>query len=81
MAGLPREIVTLVVAAILAGLAAFWLYRFWDGKFGHATLLPKLGAVFVPGGLAGSIYWIIAMLARVPSARDMASLLTRKLRR
>jgi putative peptidoglycan lipid II flippase len=81
MAGLPREIFLLVVAAILAGAAAFWLYRFWDDRFGHATLIVKIGAVFVPGAVAGAIYWSVALLARVPSAREMANLLMRKLRR
>ena len=81
MAGLTREILLLTVAAALAGTAAFGLYRFWDGKFGHATLLVKMGAVFVPGALAGAIYWLVAILARIPSATDVANLILRKLRK
>ena len=81
MAGLPKEIIILSAAAILAGVAAFWLYRVWDGHFGHATLAVKIGAVFVPGALAGGIYWGIATLARIPSASDMTRLVTRKLRK
>jgi len=81
MAGLPKEIIILSVAAIVAGVAAFWLYRVWDGHFGHATLAAKIGAVFVPGALAGGIYWGIATLARIPSASDMTRLVTRKLRK
>ena len=81
MFGMAREVCTLVIAAGLAGAAAFWLYRVWDGHFGHATLVVKLGAVFAPGVLAGVIYWGIAGLARVSSASDVTNLIFRKLRR
>jgi len=80
MGGLGREIVLLTVAASLAGAAAFWLYRFWDGRFGHATLLVKLGAVFVPGALAGAVYWLVATLANTPAAAEMSGLITKRLR-
>jgi len=80
MGGLGREIVLLTVAASLAGAAAFWLYRFWDGRFGHATLLVKLGAVFVPGALAGAVYWLVATLAKIPAAAEMSGLITKRLR-
>jgi len=79
MAGFIREVCTLAAAAVVAGAAAFWLYRVWDGRIGHATLAVKLGAVFVPGGLAGVIYWGIAALARISSATDLTNLLLRKL--
>lgn len=81
LAGLPREICTLAGAAAVAGGAAFWLYRVWDGHFGHTTLAVKIGAVFVPGALAAGIYWSIATLARIPSTRDMTRLVLRKLRK
>jgi putative peptidoglycan lipid II flippase len=81
MGGLSREIVVLAIAAALAGAVAFGLYRFWDGHFGHATLAVKLGAVFVPGALAGAVYWGIAVLARIPSTSDVANLIMRKLRK
>jgi len=81
MRGLSREIGVLVIVATLAGAAAFVSYHFWDGRFGHATLGPKLGAVFVPGALAGAIYWGLAALARIPSASDVTKLFLRKLRR
>jgi putative peptidoglycan lipid II flippase len=81
MAGLPREIFVLAIAAALAGVAAFWGYRFWDGQFGHATLLVKLGAVFAPGALAGAVYWLVAMVAKIPAAKEVTDLMMRKLRK
>lgn len=80
LAGLSREIGTLCVAAAAAGAVAFWLYGYWDGRLGHATLPAKLGAVFVPGAVAGMIYWVIAVLARGSAANDVTKLLRRRLR-
>ncbi|HEX5222831.1 MAG TPA: murein biosynthesis integral membrane protein MurJ [Verrucomicrobiae bacterium] len=81
MDGLVREIAILAMAAALAGGAAFWLYRVWDGHFGHATMAVKLGAVFVPGAVAGGVYWLITVLLKIPSATDVATLVARKLRK
>jgi hypothetical protein len=71
----------LVPNAVLAGVVAAVLSRLWDTRFGHATLPLKLGAVFVPGTLAVLVYWLVALWARVPAAREMAELLLRKVRR
>jgi len=81
LAGLSREIGTLCVAAALAGAAASGCYHFWEGRLGHATLVVKLGAVFVPGTVAGVSYWSLAALARIPSARDVTHHLGRILRK
>ena len=80
MAGLPQNVFTLLGAAAAAGAVGFGLYHFWDGKLGHANLAAKLGAVFVPGVLAGAIYWLLALWAKVPAAREMSGLIGQKLR-
>lgn len=79
--GLAQTIFTLLGVAVLAGGAAFWLYRFWDQRLGHETIAAKLGAVFVPGALAGGIYWLGAVWARVPAAKELSDLVLRKFRR
>jgi hypothetical protein len=63
----------------LAGAVAFGSYHFWDAKFGHATLGPRIGAVFLPSAAAGLIYGSVAVLAKIPAATEMMSLISRKL--
>src|SRR5947207_3018525 len=58
LAGLARTLLVLVPAAVLTGGVAALLGWLWDSKLGHATLPLKLGAVFVPGAIAGLVYWL-----------------------
>ena len=81
LAGLPRDVFTLLGAAAGAAAVAFGLYHFWEARLGHASLAPKLGAVFVPGAIAGAVFWLLALGANVPAAKEMASLVARKLRK
>lgn len=81
LTGFIQTVGRLLGAAAVAGAAAFALYHCWDGKFGHATLGPRIGAVFLPGTLAGLIYFALAVWAGVPVAKEMSALLTKRLRR
>ncbi len=81
LAGLPQEVFILLGAATAAGAVAFGLYRFWDAKFGHASLPVKLGAVFLPGALAGAVYWLLAVFARIAAATELSGLITKRQRR
>jgi putative peptidoglycan lipid II flippase len=81
MAGLIRSLLVLIPAAALAGFVAWLAYGWWDARFGHASLWPRLVAVCVPGGLAGVIYVGLALLGGVPSVREMVSLVGAKLLR
>lgn len=81
MAGLPQTVFTLVGAAAVAGAVGFGLYHFWDARLGHANLAVKFGAVFVPAALAGAVYWLLAMWAKVPAAKEMSSLIGQRGRR
>jgi hypothetical protein len=31
----------------------------------------KIGAVFVPAGIAGLVYWLIALAFKIPAAKEM----------
>jgi len=81
LSGLVHTLLVLVPATILAGVIAAALAWLWERRLGHATLILKLGAVFVPGGIAVLIYWLGALWARVPAAHEVANLIRGRLRR
>jgi putative peptidoglycan lipid II flippase len=75
--GFRRSLLVLVPAAVLAGVVAWVGYWLWAKHLGSATLLLKIGAVFVPGGIAGFLYWAVAVFGRVPAAADVLKLTRR----
>jgi putative peptidoglycan lipid II flippase len=75
------DLLVLVPVAILAGLIALGCSVLWEKQLGHATLVLRIGAVFVPGTLAGLCYWLVAWWLKVPGARDISQALTRRLRK
>jgi putative peptidoglycan lipid II flippase len=81
MSALRQTLNTLVPAALAAGLIAWTGWRWWETALGHANVALKLGAVFVPAGIAGGIYWLIAMLRHVPAAKEMTDFALAKFKR
>jgi putative peptidoglycan lipid II flippase len=81
LAALKGTLLVLIPAACLAGFVAAVLYSIWNAHFGHAHLATRLGAVFIPGAIAGAIYWAIAFTAKIPGATDMFDMVRRKMRR
>jgi len=71
----------LVPAAVLAGAVAAALGWLWERKFGHATVTRQIGAVFLPGGVAVLVYWLLALASKVPAAHDVMRLLFSGFRR
>ena len=71
IAQLPR----LTLAALLAGLAAWGLRWHWTAQAGHATLLLKLGEVFLPMTAATAVYFLLTLWWKVPSAHEIANFL------
>jgi putative peptidoglycan lipid II flippase len=78
---LKRGLVMLLVAAALAGILAAGLSSLWEHHLGHGNLALKIGAVFVPGALAGAVYWVAAYCLKVPAAREMTDLLLQRWRK
>ncbi len=78
---LRATLLPIAVAGVAAGAAAWWGWRWWEQSLGHATLALKLGAVFVPAGVAGLIYWGLALACRIPAAKDITELVFARLRR
>jgi len=81
LTGLVNTLLVLVPAAILAGGVAGALAWLWDRQLGHATLILKVGHVFVPGGIAVVVYWLVALWLKVPAALEMASLTLQRFRK
>ena len=78
LTSLLHTMLALLGGAVLAGGAAFFLSRLWEQRLGHGTLPLKLGAVFIPGALAGLIYWVVALWAKVPAAKEMTAFFRRR---
>ncbi len=72
-----NTLLVLVPNALLAGIVAAVLGWLWEKRFGHAGLALRIGAVFVPGAVAGALYWVVALRFKLPAARDLADLLLR----
>ena len=82
LAALRPTLWPLAGAAAAAGVVAWLGMSGWAQQFGHATLLMKLGEVFVPAGAAALVYGGIALALKMPSATEMLALArTRLLRR
>jgi len=81
MTQVVHTLLVLVPLAIGAGVLAAALYWAWERRLGHRTLPVKLGAVFVPGVIAGVAYWLSALWAKVPAARDTTELIFQRFSR
>jgi len=76
---LKQTLLVLIPNAVFAGLIAWVLGSMWEKRLGHTTLALKIGAVFVPGGIASLVYWLVAVWAKVPAAHDLFVLFQRKI--
>jgi putative peptidoglycan lipid II flippase len=81
MSSLRATLLVLVSDAALTAIAATLASLLWERQVGHGSLPAKIGAVFVPGAIAGTLYWLIAFWMRVPAAREITDLALQKLRR
>jgi TRAP-type C4-dicarboxylate transport system permease small subunit len=81
MASLRPTLQPLALAALVAGVIAWGGWQWWEKNIGHGNLALKLGAVFVPAVIAGAIYWLIALLSKIPAAKEMTSFALAKFKR
>ena len=79
LSAVKDTLLILIPDAVLAAFVAAIGFSLWEKHFGHATLWQKIGAVFIPGGIAALVYWLVALLARVPAAHDILALVRRRL--
>jgi putative peptidoglycan lipid II flippase len=71
MGALRSSLRPLALAALLAGILAWGGWHLWENWLGHKTIALKIGAVFVPAGIAGGIYWLAALACKIPAAQEM----------
>jgi putative peptidoglycan lipid II flippase len=81
MAELRETLVPLAGAGVLTGAIAWLTWKFWEQHFGHTTIALEIGAVFVPAGMAGGIYWVVALLCKIPAAKELTDFALAKLKR
>jgi putative peptidoglycan lipid II flippase len=81
MQSLRTDFLSLVWMTLLAGAIALLSWKFWEVRLGHQTLTLKLGAVFVPAGIAGGFYWLLALACKIHAAREMTDFALAKFKR
>jgi putative peptidoglycan lipid II flippase len=81
MQSLQKNLPRLFLLTIVAGAIAWESWRLWENNLGHATLALKFGAVFVPAGIAGIIYWLGALWLEIPAAKEMLEFALAKFRK
>jgi putative peptidoglycan lipid II flippase len=81
MASMKKPVLWLLLITGLAGIIALEAWHFWESQLGHGNLALKIGAVFVPAGIAGVFYWLSAMACKIPAAKEMTDFALTKFRR
>jgi putative peptidoglycan lipid II flippase len=71
MGPLRKDLWPLLLFAAVAGGIAYEGWQLWENKIGHATILLKTGAVFVPAIAAGLVYWLAALALKIPAAAEI----------
>jgi putative peptidoglycan lipid II flippase len=70
----------LAAAGLAAGLVAWRGSLLWQNHFGHASLWPRLGEVFVPMTAATAVYFALSWWMKITSAREMIGLAVARLK-
>jgi len=81
MESLRATLLPLALAGAVAGLMAWQGWRWWESGPGHGTIGLKIGAVFVPAGVAGLVYWLMALAFKIPAAKEMTDLLSQRFKK
>jgi putative peptidoglycan lipid II flippase len=76
-----RQVKHLLLLAVWAGMIAWSAHHLWEMLLGHATLLRKLGEVFVPMILATAVYFGTSAWLHLGPAREMWGALLDRIRK
>ena len=80
-ADLRSVLLQMVGAGILAGILAYGTSYLWETRVGGGTLFQRIGAVFVPIGVAALSYFGALLWMRVPQAHDIMQLLRARIKK
>ncbi len=78
MQSLRQTLLPLALTALAAGVLAWFGKHVWESSIGHATLVRRIGAVFVPAALAGTFYVLTALALKIPAAAELMEFITRR---
>jgi putative peptidoglycan lipid II flippase len=81
MQELTGTFLPLAIAGTVATLVAWQGLKFWETNLGHGTLALKIGSVFVPATVAGIVYWLGALMFKIPAASEISGLIFARFRR
>ena len=81
MESLRATLLPLALAGALAGLIAWQGWQLWEHRLGHTTLVLKTGAVFVPAGIAGLVYWLATLTLKIPAAKETTDFMLQRFKR
>ncbi len=81
LASLRRHLLNMVGAAILSGQLAWVVLQLWNRWIGYVGFAQRVGAVFVPMGVASLVYIMGLYWLKTPQAQEFFQLLARKFRR
>jgi putative peptidoglycan lipid II flippase len=81
MESLSATFLPLAAAGAVAGLIAWFGWQFWESRIGHQTIALKIGAVFAPAGIAGMVYWLMALAFKIPAAKEVTEFALAKFKR
>jgi putative peptidoglycan lipid II flippase len=70
----------MLAAGLIAGIAAWFTSHYWDQWIGHVGLLRRIGAVFLPIGIATAIYFGLLSWLHVPQVNDVLDMVREKIK-
>jgi putative peptidoglycan lipid II flippase len=81
MGGLTRRCPALLGAALVAGATAWGLAHLWTSRFGHGSLILKLGEVFVPIAGASLVYLLLNLWLKTGFVEESIQLVFGRMKR
>jgi putative peptidoglycan lipid II flippase len=80
MKEIVAQLPALAAAGLTAGLVAWRGALLWQDHVGHASLLPRLGEVFLPMTAATAVYFALSWWMNITSAREMIGLVAARVK-